>query len=259
MTSNQNYVSNELTHFVGAKIKLATPNETREARYTLLVKILREGTLISKGGSGALVIKPFNKFTDNDVIAPEGVCFCDIPTESLAIHMGKYGEFGLAFLKSFLLQEGANPVFYVASNAKLRLVTLDGKRAVFSTEGRAEYFNRRFSEFYDAMMETKRFLYDQRNDTPDAQRVLTTLEQAENFLSSLFVYFKSFDASKAEDDADNFYMEREWRLRLNLKFKAEDVCRIILPKAFVARFKNDFPTFRGAEEEISAEVTSIRR
>jgi Putative abortive phage resistance protein AbiGi, antitoxin len=43
------------------------------------------------------------------------VCFCDIPTPDLAIHVGKYSKFGLAFTKEFLIEQGACPVFYVAN------------------------------------------------------------------------------------------------------------------------------------------------
>jgi hypothetical protein len=31
------------------------------------------------------------------------ICFCDIPEADLTIHMGKYGPFGLAFTKKFLM------------------------------------------------------------------------------------------------------------------------------------------------------------
>ncbi len=46
MASKRNYVSNELTHFVGRSVK------SREQRYALLLRILREGRLICKEGTG---------------------------------------------------------------------------------------------------------------------------------------------------------------------------------------------------------------
>lgn len=47
------------------------------------------------------------------------VCFCDIPVGDLAFHARKYSKFGIAFTKAFLLNQGANPVFYIAE-AELR-------------------------------------------------------------------------------------------------------------------------------------------
>jgi hypothetical protein len=37
----------------------------------------------------------------------------------LEIHMRKYSPFGLSFLKPFLIDKGANPVFYIARNSKV--------------------------------------------------------------------------------------------------------------------------------------------
>ena len=42
------------------------------------------------------------------------VCFCDIPVSDFAIHTTKYGCFGVAFSKQYLLgRKGAAPVHYV--------------------------------------------------------------------------------------------------------------------------------------------------
>jgi hypothetical protein len=252
MASKTSYVSDELTHFVGWRIK------SLEGRYALLLKILREGRLICKEGSGGLVIDPFTKFTTNRMIRPDGVCFCDIPLGGLAIHMRKYSQFGLAFPKSFLLEQGANPVFYIANNSKLRFWTMAGKKAHFGTKDRGAFFNRQFSEFYDCLRAVKRFLYDRRKDPLQPDPLVTRLEHLEVFLSSFFGYCKCFDAGRAEDDKENFYMEREWRLRSNLAFEIGDVCRVILPRSFVERFKRDSPGFAGVEETVGR-ITSIRR
>ena len=252
MASKKNYVSDELTHFVGRSIK------SQEERYALLLKILREGRLICKEGTG-LVIDPFTKFTTNKMIRPDGVCFCDIPLRGLGIHMRKYSQFGLAFPKSFLLELGANPVFYIANNSKLRLWTIAGKKAVFFTEDRAAFFDRQFSEFYDCMREVKFFLQVRRKNPLQPDPLATRLERLELFLSSFFGYCKCFDASRAEDHEENFYMEREWRLRSKLAFKIGDVCRVILPRSFVQRFRRDFPGFTGKDERVAAGITSIRR
>jgi hypothetical protein len=237
MKPKQNYVSAELTHFVGGALK------TREEQYDLLLKILRDGRLECREGSGGIVIDPFSKFSSNRMIRPDGVCFCDIPLNSLAIHIGKYSAFGLAFPKRFLVAQGANPVFYIASNSKLRFWTLADKRVAFHTKNRKVYFDQQFFEFYDCMREAKRFIHLRRTGAPEADALISRLEHAESFLSSFFGYCKCFDASMLEDGEENFYMEREWRLRRNLTFKIGHVGRIILPQSFVRRFQKAIPGF----------------
>jgi ribosomal protein L24E len=58
------------------------------------------------------------------------VCFCDIPIGDLGIHIKKYGQFGLAFKKSFLIERGANPVLYVERNSAVTYLceSKDNKR-----------------------------------------------------------------------------------------------------------------------------------
>jgi hypothetical protein len=259
MTAKQNYVSNELTHFLGRGIRAATPKKTRQGQYELLLKILREGQLSCREGSGgAIVIDPFAGFSSNRMIRPDGVCFCDIPLSSLAIHMRKYSQFGLAFPRPFLLQQGANPVFYVAGTATVRLWNLAGKRAEFHAEQRSTHFDKQFAEFYDCLREVKRYVHVRRADLMQPDPLVQRLEKVEAFLASVFGYFKCFDATTTEDDEENYYMEREWRLRMNLKFEITDVRRVILPCAFAKRFKSDVPGFAGVEQRIAAGVTSIR-
>jgi hypothetical protein len=56
---------------------------------------------------------------------------------------------------------------------------------------------------------------------------------------------KFFDASKSDDSEENFYMEREWRTPYYVHFEINQICRIILPRAFSGRFRNDIPTYTG--------------
>src|SRR5215471_1936819 len=114
MTSMQRYVSEELSHFVGSKGK------TNEEQYDILVnKILKSGWLTypphdptKPRGVSFDLSKPIS--TD-ELIKYQTVCFCDIPEPDLALHVNKYGKFGLAFAKQFLIEKGACPVFYVAN------------------------------------------------------------------------------------------------------------------------------------------------
>ena len=54
------------------------------------------------------------------------VCFCDIPVDDLDIHMEKYGQFGIAFQKEFLLDQGALPVVYVPADGRPALLPYEG-------------------------------------------------------------------------------------------------------------------------------------
>src|ERR1700680_488911 len=116
------YVSAELTHLVGAKLK---PDRTKQ--FELLIKIVNSGILSSypdeRVWRNPAYIRPFS-WTDGEFLGLAKACFCDIPFTELAIHVGKYGEFGLAFRKDFLVQQGASPVFYVATNALLESTVL---------------------------------------------------------------------------------------------------------------------------------------
>jgi hypothetical protein len=90
----QSYVSDELTHFVGAALK-----ENPAEQYTLLLKILRERWLRSSyrkelGPDIKMLSNSQTRLSTNQAIKCTMVCFCDIPREQLKIHTQKYGSFG---------------------------------------------------------------------------------------------------------------------------------------------------------------------
>src|SRR4028119_165483 len=113
MGASQRYVSDELTHFVGSR--LGTP----EDRYALLLAIIRGGLLKAPGLSDqtveqtadgprtttryTLTIGRDEPLSSNKKYCASIVCFADIPVEDLPIHIRKYGEFGVAFSKRFLV------------------------------------------------------------------------------------------------------------------------------------------------------------
>ena len=118
----QRYVSPELTHFVGRRL-------SEDQQYSLLGNdILKAGWLMHPPIDGRqpnevlrgspLVGGSRTPDVDNTEAAySQVICFCDIPVTDLEIHMTKYSRFGLSFLKPFLVDKGANPVLYVASNS----------------------------------------------------------------------------------------------------------------------------------------------
>ena len=57
--------------------------------------------------------------------------------------------------------------------------------------------------------------------------------------------FKFFDHLLFDEDDDHYYMEREWRVKQNVKFRLDDVARIIVPKTYGERIRKEFPGFKG--------------
>jgi len=119
----QRYVSNDLSHFVGRDL-LGRP----ETQYERLKAILGDGSLRrprqpdeAEGTRYAVRVDAEGSISKNEMYFGTAVCFCDI-REDLRIHVGKYGPFGLAFPKGFLIDSGASPVFYIAREARTSTV-----------------------------------------------------------------------------------------------------------------------------------------
>jgi hypothetical protein len=118
VSASQNYVSDELKHFVGGA--LATDTE----RFELFLRIVGERWLRAsyreKLGPGIVVRSDGREeLSSNEAVISTTLCFCDIPEDQLRVHIEKYGPFGIAFPKDLLIRKGASPVFYVARNASV--------------------------------------------------------------------------------------------------------------------------------------------
>jgi len=145
MSANtQRYVSDELTHFVGRAKMLPDGTPDNAGRYELLLRVLgdrqpdprnaRQGWLQASyreefGPGFGMHSDGQKRLSTNEAIKCTMLCFCDIPPGQLQIHMQKYGSFGIAFSKQFLVHRGATPVHYVPRNASNRSVGI-GPRTV---------------------------------------------------------------------------------------------------------------------------------
>ena len=226
----QRHISNELTHFVGRHL---LGNE--DAQYDALVKILTSG-LLKTGGLQAgeepqegMVSTRFalsRRLSDSEgLIQPRVVCFCDIPLPDVQLHMEKYGRFGIAFRKEFLIGKGAAPVFYVPRGVVL--------------------FQRTRVEHLDELGEElkKKWTRELKDPTKATRHEMTI---AERFLEDIVLtYLKTFDETKPEDAPHNYYMEREWRTRTSIRFTLDDVHRLILPAAYKTRLRQNVPGYMG--------------
>lgn len=233
----QRYVSNELTHFVGARLR--TPRE----QYGLLKRILTTKMLRAYPGP---VDQPYH-IVRRDTDAPlssnracEGsmVCFCDIPLCDLPLHMAKYSPFGLAFSKEFLADLGAIPVSYIPLKGRPSLLPYEKY-----SRGRVASQRVAFDHFWELFKKIEQALpsIEEANAvvSRDLKRMMAFLE------SHVISNFKFFDHLLFDDDEDHYYMEREWRVKQNVKFRLGDVARIIVPEAFGKEVRKDFPKFDG--------------
>ena len=232
---SQRYVSNELTHFVGTRLK--SPRD----RYNLLKRILNTRMLRAFPGPVERPYHMIRRDTDAPLssnLACEGsmVCFCDIPICDLPLHMAKYSPFGLAFSKEFLADLGAMPVSYIPLKGRPSLLP-------YEKYGRGRVATQKiaFDHFWELFKRVERALpsIEKGKDVTsrDLKRMMAFLE------IHVISNFKFYDHLLVDEDEDHYYMEREWRVKQNVKFSLDDVARIIVPEAFGRRVRKDFPRF----------------
>lgn len=239
MPSKQRYVSAELAHFVGRGL-------APEEQYRLLVKIINEGWIThpphKPNISGNLSVNTHAKFSANDMYSPQIICFCDIPLADLGIHIAKYSPFGLSFSKDFLVEQGGCPVFYIPLQANARLMK-DVSPKKFDDIGKGDYFDRMMLEYHFFVKLFCNLIMDKRQQpgVPEELQRFMKLTQFLNF--HIFSYIKFYDHNSAEEQDDNYYLEREWRIVGNLHFAITDIQTVFIPTDYAPRFREDCPHY----------------
>jgi len=226
--TQQRYVADELTHFVGSKLK------SDEERFNLLVTILKTG-ILAPGGS--LVNSKLASYVfggspldlqDGEIFLTSRVCFCDIPLADLSIHIKKFGPFGIAFAKRFLVEKGASPVFYIAEDSLINGTLLRG------------------GAFIDTIALLLREVGPAVGPEVSPERARLNKDQRELWSGltwHLLLYLKFFDSHLDDDDHKNYYMEREWRVINGFRFQLEDVKRIVIPREYAVKFRESLPEY----------------
>lgn len=240
----QQYISKELTHFAGKDLM---PNQDQQ--YQLLLKILKEGQLLPPGYPAdgppdrkQTHLDPFNIAEDpNHMINASMVCFCDIPVADMHIHMMKYGNFALSFLKSALVAKGANPVFYVAQNSFTFTYSFTSRDISGALSPIGAIRSSRLVAF--VVMLFKYLAYEEQITKGDQSAEFDELRLF--YDHEFWSFIKLFDASKEDSHKENFYMEREWRILGRLDFSIDDVHRIILPESYARKLRQDIPEYCG--------------
>ncbi len=184
----------------------------------------------------------------------DAVYLCDIPVADFGIHTAKYSAFGLSFLKSFLIKQGATPAFYIVGDS---VVPPDDPGAIVLFPDpakrpdpltRAELMERLIKDYLVSsnrlISEAFRERYDH-GPTPKGT-VLSTAPILDSMVRFHFLSFcVPFDSQKDDTDEKNFYMEREWRVIGDVRFRLDDVCRVILRSRYAKRFREDVPDYLG--------------
>jgi hypothetical protein len=81
---------------------------------------------------------------------------------------------------------------------------------------------------------------------PPATGVLGRFSALESEIEELvFARTKFFTEGLPDDHDEHYYMEREWRLPEGLAFRLEDISRIILPRDYSEKFRDDVPDYAG--------------
>lgn len=270
---NNLYISNNLIHFVGC-------NKDVNTQYTILEKIINEGCISfpphNTSQKPATNINSNGRISENTLFNTDIVCFCDIPDDSLTIHVNKYSKFGLGFTKDFLLKQGASPVMYIPLEGLSSMKDVPGMNQKFSTL--ADEFNFFSQHLLDITQQVnflilslgpqkvndtiKNFLdnirpYD-KGLTEDSYFKKETIKgiyentnelYKNNFSLFQFLFFrfwcyiKFFDHTKDPDDNDNYYYEREWRVIGNINFTNQDIANLYIPSDFKEKFISDYPEY----------------
>jgi hypothetical protein len=248
---NQRYISKELTHFVGK-------GKEQEAQYQLLLTILRTCELRSDPnrtpGSPAVAWVTLNEsFSERTMYHFPGVCFCDIPVADLPVHMEKYGPFGIAFPKAFLVNRGASPVFYIAKDSEIDPAdNADAgiRQSSVTPYTRAVFFREMLGSLHRSSIDLLRAVSTVADSDGPKARELAELgkrvAQLRPYLDEyVFSYCVPFDSALDESHREHFYMEREWRVLGDVRFSLADVERLIVPRCYRTRFRADFPDCSG--------------
>jgi hypothetical protein len=184
-----------------------------------------------------------------ELIVPSITCFCDIPYETLQIHMRKYGRFGLSFPREFLIKYGARPVIYMPmqpSDPNRGWGTIYCEALLLDLEQIWRGFREHVIDPVAGESRSRSMGVKPTSAKDAAMAVDDVFEQ--QFLA----FIKPFNSELADDDPNNFYLEREWRRFGNLSFQPRDVNHVLVDGEYVERLKKERPIY--ADKIIAAPV-----
>lgn len=244
---DQNYISEELFHFVGH----ASPED--DARNYETLKNVLGGKCISApphdGTWGELSYSTdwTGDLASEKLIVPNVTCYADIPYESLATHVSKYGKFGLSLPASLLTKYGARPVTYIPMRRDDHSSPF-GRSLLKDIEAIVKGFHEQVIEKSAFSKTISHSLGEKPDNQDDALKLVQRM-----IMKDFLAFIKPYDSELPHDDYDNYYLEREWRKYGNMKFSDRDICKVILAKGYRSQFETDFPEYKDRIYEIDTE------
>lgn len=232
------YTSNTLYHFVGNDCP-----DDHEANYAVLSAILELGCVSHSPhgrrswGTTSIAVRRGLDLVTEELVVPTVTCYCDIPSEHLRLHVGKYGHFGVGLPRRLLVGRGARPVIYVPLSEEC------------GTSPHGAALIRDWQAIFEGYFD---FVHGDRNEAGEGRRsyavkpsskaeALIAIEKL--LLADMFAFVKPFNADLEDDDPDNFYLEREWRMHGNMCFDQADVVEVFVEDSFLERARDDFPQY----------------
>lgn len=242
---SQRYISNELVHFVGRGME-------QDRQFEILTKIVTEKWITHPPHmpniSGNLSINSSARLSQNEMYRPETICFADIPTNDLQIHMIKFSSIGLSFSKSFIASQGGCPVHYIPTNSAAKIPDTDipfVKGNGYKGISNGDYFDSMIEKYHSLFDRLRKFASDTYKQ-PGVSPLVHEITDFQFFLGfHIFSFLKFFDSDKRDDDRDNYYFEREWRIVGNLKFTIDDIITVFFPRKYLRSFRAQFPEYKG--------------
>jgi hypothetical protein len=230
------YVSDELFHFVGKRNPL-----DHETNYQTLLKVL-DSRCVSHPPHNPDISQYNISFNwdkillTEEMIVPTVTCFCDIPFESLKIHIQKYGKFGVSFSRNFLIKYGARPVIYIPLHRN-NFLSIHGINMLNDLEQVYRGFQEQVIEPISKPIWSST-MGEKPNSSEDACLSIDSILTKE-FLS----YLKPFDAELPDEHPDNFYLEREWRKFGNLPFQVTEIQNVLVAKEYAQKLESERPVY----------------
>jgi len=220
-----------LYHFVGFGSA-----EDDEANFRTLCAVLESRQIGASGmASIQVTIDPSRRPQKGELLQQSITCYCDIPFEELALHVQKYGRFGVGVDRKTVSAFGARTVSYVPVVNS------------WPAGSAGSFFLKDLSSLLHGICEHlapecgNKTTSRQMGQRPsDKQETVDRLEAA--FTKDFLAFLKFFDADLPIEHLDYYYAEREWRkfgpfpLGIGLK-------EIVVPSEYVARIEERFPHF----------------
>lgn len=224
------YTSPILYHLVGNTRPLE-----HEQNFATLCAILEsmEVRPCAVGGSRVgirIQVDPTRQSTNGEPIFQTASCFCDIPFKSLALHASKYGYFGVGVAREWVAHWGGRPVIYVPTDNP-RAGSINNylcTEALNAWKGINEHF---------PIPDGPRSRYvGQPASTPAESALL-----AQRFIAKdVLAFIKTFDHRLPDNDPNNYYMEREWRMLTKLALEIP-LREIVAPVEYHESLRTQFP------------------